>query len=1083
VTIPSPVIITQILTPQKRPDLLHRPRLVDFIHEHIERKLLLISASAGYGKTSLLVDYAHDTDLPVCWLSVVESARDPRVFLDYLIATINLHFPRFGQTSRRVLQGTETLADPTLFVGTLVNEIYETIPDYFVVVVDDLHLVDSSRAVNVLLDTLVQHLPENCHFIISSRTLPTLTPRGLALLTARQEIAGLGVKDLRFTPEEIQALLLQNYDQSLSSEAATQLAEKSEGWITGILLTTHTMWKGLFEDMIRVQGSDSKVYDYLVNEVFNLQPAALQTFLLSTSILEEMSPLLCDELLTVSSSRETLRQLEDKNLFISRLERGEEKWYRYHHLFREFLLTKLQEEHPEQVRPLQQRAAELLRESGAVEQAIEHYLTIEDYDNAMQSVLEIARETYDAGRLATMARWIDALPSNMVDRCPRLLWLRAKVHLEIGELERATALFDRAYAEFARSGNRLGQARTLVEKSAVLRFQGQFREAIDACEQAISLVQGPRERMDAMQVVASAYRQIGTCQANLGNLSAGEEHLGQALSVYEKLGYAPNIAYVHLDFGAVLQLAGNLVGAELYFRKALEIWERLGNVGLAALTINNLAINHYYRGEYAEALDLYAVGLDQARKAGLDRPMAFILAGTGDVYRDQGAYAEALKAYEEGLQAARQARESFIICYLLDAMGNIHRLMGDHTQAIDFVRQAYDRAQERDAAYEIGLYQTSLGTIYYQQGNIRQAEEYLSQARDIFARSNTQRELARASLYLAQTYYVGGRFQEALDCMRLVLDCLLELGYYQFLVPAARETRRVIEYAVARGMGDTLIKHLLDTLDASVAPASRPAVKQELGVVHPLLRVYAFGEGRVLRGDKLVTGAEWGMAKSRELLFYLLCHKQRRKDQIGCDLWPALSPAKLRSSFHVALYRLRRALDQQDCVKFEDDQYFFNRRINYWFDVEAFEQAIHEGDLAWETNQAEAVQPYEAAVTLYRGGFLEDLPSSHEWSLLKKEELLRKCLTALLRLGHYHTVEGSYREAIRFYEELLERDSYQESAYRGVMRCQALLQERSSALKTYHRLAKFLEQELHAEPSAGTTTLYEQILRGETLPP
>ncbi len=249
------------------------------------------------------------------------------------------------------------------------------------------------------------------------------------------------------------------------------------------------MWKGLFEDIIRVQGSDSKVYDYLVNEVFNLQLAALQIFLLSTSIQEEMSPLLCDELLTVSSSRKTLKQLEDTNLFISRLERGEERWYRYHHLFREFLLTKLQEEHPEQVRPLQQRAAELLRESGAVEQAIEYYLTIEDYDSAMQAVLEIAQETYDAGRLATVARWIDALPSNMVDRCPRLLWSRAKVHLEIGELEQATALFDRAYAEFARSGNRLGQARTLVEKSAVLRFQGQFREAI-------SLVQGPRGRTD-----------------------------------------------------------------------------------------------------------------------------------------------------------------------------------------------------------------------------------------------------------------------------------------------------------------------------------------------------------------------------------------------------------------------------------------------------------------------------------------------------------------------------------------------------------------------------------------------------------
>jgi LuxR family maltose regulon positive regulatory protein len=1079
---PSPLIITQILAPKKRPDLLHRPRLVDFVHEHIDRKLLLISASAGYGKTSLLVDYAYDTDLPLCWLSVIESARDPRVFLDYLIAAISQHFPEFGQRSRRLLRGSETLTDPALLVGTLVNEIYETIPDYFVVAVDDYHLVDSSRAVNLVLDTLIQHLPENCHFIISSRAVPTLTPRGLALLTSRQEIAGLGVKDLKFTPEEIQALLLQNYGQRLPDEAARELAEKSEGWITGILLTTHTMWKGLFEGIIRIEGSDSKVYDYLANEVFSLQAPALQNFLLSTSILEEMSPLLCDELLEISNSRETLKLLEEKNLFISRLERGEERWYRYHHLFRQFLWTKLQEAYPQQIRLLHQRAAGLLRESGAVEQAIGHYLTAEDYGNAIEAILAIAQETYDAGKLETLARWIDALPPEMVQARPRLLWFRAKVHLEVGELDQATRFFDRAYTEFAARGNLLGQAQTLVEKSAVRRFQGEFREAIDGCEQAISLVQTAKARTDSMRVTASARRQIGTCQANLGNLSAGEAQLRQALGTYEQMGYETNIAYVHNDLGVILRLAGNLTGSELHFRQALEIWENIGNIGMAALTLNNIAVGHYFRGEYAEALQLYQVGLDQARKAGLDRPMAFILAGIGDIHCDQGAYAEALETYEEGLKAARQSRENFIICYLLNAIGNAYRLTGDYPLAIDLVRQAYERATERESTYEMGLYQTSLGVIHYQQGNIRQAEEYLSQARDIFMSSNAKREVAKASLYLGQAYYVAGRFQEALDCVQEVLGCLLELGYDEFLLPVARETRRVIEYAAEREMGDTLISHLLRKADALAAAGPDTSTQEEPAVIQPLLRVYAFGENRVLRGDELITSAEWGMAKSKELLFYLLCHSQRRKDQIGNDLWAELSPAKLRSSFHVALYRLRRALDQQDCVKYEDDQYFFNRRINYWFDVQEFELAHHEATLAWKTDRDKAAQHYRAAIVLYRGDFLEDLTSSHEWCLFKREELLQKYLLALRRLGEYHAATGNYRDAIGCYDKVLQKDSYQESAHRETMRCEALLGNRSAALKRYHRLAEFLEKELGAGPAPATTALYEQILQGKITP-
>jgi two-component SAPR family response regulator len=242
--------------------------------------------------------------------------------------------------------------------------------------------------------------------------------------------------------------------------------------------------------------------------------------------------------------------------------------------------------------------------------------------------------------------------------------------------------------------------------------------------------------------------------------------------------------------------------------------------------------------------------------------------------------------------------------------------------------------------------------------------------------------------------------------------------------------------------------------------------------------VYALGEGRVLRGDELVTNAEWGMAKSKELLFYLLCHKQRRKDQIGTDLWPELSPAKLRSSFHVALYRLRRALAQQDCVKYEDEQYFFNRSINHWFDVHEFEQAIRKAAAAWTMDRDQAARYYQEALALYQGDFLEDLTSDHGWCLLQREALLQRLLRALVRLGEYHVAKEKYSEAMHVYHQILEKDAYSEHAYREIMRCQALLGDRSAALKTYHRLAELLEEELGAEPARETTRLYERILQG-----
>jgi ATP/maltotriose-dependent transcriptional regulator MalT/two-component SAPR family response regulator len=1079
-TAASPLIITQIVTPRKRPDLLHRRRLVDFLHEHIDRKLLLVSASAGYGKTSLLIDYAHDTDLPVCWLSLVEPARDPRVFLEYLIASMHHHFPEFGERSKALLRGSEVLTDPTPFVGTLVNEIYETIPDYFVVAIDDYHLVDGSHVVNLMVDTLVQHLPENCHIVISSRSIPTLTPRGLALLTARQEVAGLGVKELRFTAPEIQALLEQNFGQRLSDDAAEQLAERSEGWITGILLTTHTMWQGLMEGIIRVRGSGSKVYDYLVNEVFGQQPEGLQHFLLSTSILEEMSPLLCDQFLGASNSREVLRLLEEKNLFVNRLERGEERWYRYHPLFREFLLTKLLEEHPDRVRVLHANAARLLLQSGAPELAIQHYLEAEHHEDAVQCILDNAWESYDAGKLQTLAGWIDALPSPMVGSYPRLLWFRAKVHLETGELEQATDLFDRAHTLFSDAEEPLGQAQTLVEKSAVLRFQGELRKAIEACSQAIALVDNDDEREASRTVIASARRQIGTCHGALGNLTAGERELRRALAMYEQLGYEANIAHVHNDLGALLRLAGNLTGAEIHFREALEVWERVGNLAMASLAINNIAHGYYFRGQYGHALQLYEVGLQQARRAGLDRPMAFILAGIGDIHRARGDLDAALGAYEEGLEAVRQSRESFIICYMLDAIGDTHRLSGDYARALDYARQAFERAQERDSTFEMGLYQTTLGVIHYQQGSVRLAEDYLLRARDIFVHSDAKAELARASLYLAQTYYVAGRLQEGLVSMRLVLDCLLELGHDQFLLPTAGECRRVITHAVEKGMGDTLVGDLLRRLDAARETEPVSLVREEPVQVKPLLRVYGLGESRALRGDRPIASSEWGRAKSKELLFYLLSHRQRRKDQIGTDLWPELSPAKLRSSFHVALYRLRRALQDPDLLRYEAESYFFDRKANYWFDVEEFERAFQEASQAWNADRGQAAERYKDAVVLYGGDYLDDLSTDTDWHLVRREDLIRKYLSALQRLGQYHDSRKDYRQAMQYYRRILDKDSYQERAHREIMRFEALLGERTAALRRYHRLAEFLEDELGVAPAPETTALYEGILRGET---
>ncbi len=1068
---PAPLIVTKILRPRRRDDLLYRRRLVDFIHARVQRKLILVSAPAGYGKTSLLIDYAHDADLPVCWYTLDEHDSDPLVFLEYLVASIRRCFPDFGQRINAILHGDASrLPDRETIAAALVNDMVEGIGEYFVVVLDDYHLIDEGSGVHALLDTLLRYLPEHCHILLSSRTLPPLT---LTQMAARQEVDGLGVNELRFTASEIQQLMKQNYDLDLPDEQAQELARELDGWIAGLLLTRHTLWKGLFAGMIRAQG-ETQVFEYLATEVFGQQPEDVQQFLLHSAILDALSPDLCDELLKTDNAREALTRLESQNLFISRLE-GPGEWYRYHQLFREFLLSQLQDSDPQHYRELHLEAALLFARRSEQPSAIRHFLEARAYEQAAELIESAAEETFNAGRWTTLARWIDALPQENFLQQPRLLTHRAKAWIQSGRLADAIRDLDHACELFQSRAENQQHAEALVFKSVALRLQGSYEEAIHLCEQALEVL-----GYEDSPVTAQAYRNLGNVYGILGKLSDSIEQLSHALRLYEGQGEAYHIASVRHDLATTYLRVGDLASASTHYRLALRHWRETNNSARISETLNGMGCALYYQGAYESARELLGEALMEARKAQYARAEAAVLAGLGDIARAVGRYDEALGTYKRALRVAEDIDEGSIIIYVLNAMGLTHCTLGDYNRAQTCITEALSLSKQSGSTYDIALSQDALGLLSHARSDQGMAVQHFMEARDHFCKCGAKRELAIADLHLAQALFEPENetpSSGAISYLEQALQLAEELGYDHFLIAEGSRSVELYKYAAILPSSNGRLVQILEHLGEEV-PDIPPeaATKTARTVAEPQLRIRALGQAQVWLNGEQITKKQWDSAATKELFFYLLAHPEGvRKDKILEVFWPEATPAKGSSAFHSTNYRLRRALQHQDCILYKNGLYTINPELDYWYDVEVFQKLVEEARHSESAEEQASI--YLEAIELYGGDYLEEFYS--DWQYFQREELQRQYFDALTHVADYYRENGRAEEALSLYEKIVAVDPYQEEIHRAIMRTYLELGQRAAAAKHYQELQTFLREDLDIDPMPETIDLYEAIVSGD----
>jgi LuxR family maltose regulon positive regulatory protein len=446
----TPILATKLYAPPPRPKVVNRANLIERLNEGVRRpkSVTLISAPAGFGKTTLVSEWAAGCERPVAWLSLDERDNDPTRFLAYLVAALQTIAPNIAEGLLSALQSPQPPAAESILT-TLLNEI-APVPDSFTLVFDDYHVIDA-KPVDNALTFLLEHLPPQMHLIIITREDPQLS---LARLRAQGQLTELRITDLRFTVSEAGEFLNQVMELNLSAEEITALETRTEGWIAGLKLAAISM-QGHHDTTSFIKsftGSHHFVMDYLVEEVLQQQPENVQAFLLHTSILERLCGPLCDAVLlsTCASGQETLEHLEHANLFIIPLD-SERRWYRYHHLFADLLRQRLQHGAASStgamsVAELHTRASVWYEDNGLEVEAFHHATAANDYERAERLIEGKGMPLHFRGAVGPVLNWLESLPTTILDACPSLWTAFASTLLVTGQTTRVEQTLQAAEA-------------------------------------------------------------------------------------------------------------------------------------------------------------------------------------------------------------------------------------------------------------------------------------------------------------------------------------------------------------------------------------------------------------------------------------------------------------------------------------------------------------------------------------------------------------------------------------------------------------------------------------------------------------
>lgn len=1060
----SVLIETKIQIPRAKKHTIHRSRLVKQIKNNLDKKLILINAGAGYGKTTLITQLLNRIDIPAAFYLLEKTDDELSVFMMYLTECVRKRSPKFGRRTNAILTSVKNPSQYfDMITGTFINELIEHVKGEFVIILDDYHLVNSSRDINRAVDYLLRHIPVNVHLVILTRETPNII---IPFLKAKHEMFELGSEDLKFSCTEIVSFYRTTRKIALDKREAAVIQEQSEGWVTALQLLSYTYQKSE-KKMKTIPGElwearhyptwQQDYFNYFAQEIYDRESPATQHFLVVCAIPEMLDSKLCHALTKKRNTAETLVDLEKRNVFLSHIS---EDSYRFHHLFRDFLLTKHVDS--QQKKNLYLKVAQYFRKQEKYEDAFRFYVEAGNYSQARTMIKNIGYHLVNEGKSATLCSYIDNLPVEMVNASPKLLAMYGYALLFRGHPDAAAANLKKAARIFKRSKRAAGKlAETYYQLGSISFTVGNYKKAMRWLMKAMRI--HPRKKDLNL---AGIYNSLGLLHARTGYAGHRDAIIAfrKASSIVHRFhGSEALEASIMNNWAMVERKSGDIRSAHERLLSAIEL---LDNEKVfspqCGVIFANAARHCLYLGMIDRAYQILLSAIEKSTAHNDTFSLAVLWRGCALYYEEKGDLDVAREYIQKALTVVQELHIARMMPAVYQDLCRINAGLGLYAEAVENIRVVKKNQGEKDSPSRIMTLMTE-ALLFRAQNHLKKAEGHLHHVLSLSKKYRQPFETFRISLDLARVKHELGVHQDAVDLLSDALRLTREKGYTYLLCRAMINTGWMVNEFMKLDH-----RYILNMLQSSGLPCH-------------VVEVYLLGTPRIFVDGKEILPAYWKTSKAMKIFCYLCFseHKKLGRETLIEAVWRGIPLSQSSKRFRKAIHHVRKTFEQvtgmsDNPVIYKEESYSFAPHFHIFLDTDEFVSLVERAQKCMD--DINALNPLVKKILhVYGSGFAHGW--YEPWTEQVRSQYRNKMEELLIQAADSAHRNRKFDWAILWLKHAIEMNPLEEEYHKKLWQVFAHVSRIKDMQEDFKKLKQQYRKELKLDLSDDTNELYHSLTR------